>query len=148
MVSTVERQTYDTDALRTSSLRHNWMHFRNWNEMAEEGEPLIIAEGHGLNVYDTDGNEWLDVNGGYLCVNVGYGRPEIGEAVREQMMALSFTPRGTTTEPVVKAESEARGDNARRSAEVLAGHRGFRGERDRYQDRQGIPEEERGTGTL
>ena len=102
MVSTVERPTYDTNALRTSSLRHNWMHFRNWNEMAEEGEPLIIAAGQGLNVYDTDGNEWLDVNGGYLCVNVGYGRPEIGEAVREQMKALSFTPRGTTTEPVVR----------------------------------------------
>jgi adenosylmethionine-8-amino-7-oxononanoate aminotransferase len=102
MVETIERKTFDTDSLRKSSLRHNWMHMRNWNEMAEEGEPLILADGKGLNVYDTDGNEWLDVNGGYLCVNVGYGRTEIADAVRAQMKALSFTPRGTTTEPVVR----------------------------------------------
>ena len=102
MVNSVERQTYETDALRTSSLRHNWMHLRNWNEMAEEGEPLIVVDGKGLNVYDTDGNEWLDVNGGYLCVNIGYGRTEIADAVRDQIKALSFTPRGTTTEPVVR----------------------------------------------
>ena len=92
--------TLDTEALRRSSLEHNWMHFGDWIKMAEEGEPLIIVEGHGLDVTDSEGNTWLDVNGGYLNVNVGYGRTEIAEAVLEQMLKITFTPKGTTTPPV------------------------------------------------
>jgi adenosylmethionine-8-amino-7-oxononanoate aminotransferase len=92
----------DTEALRRSSLEHNWLHSRDWIKMAEEGDPLIIVDGNGLEVTDSDGNKYLDVNGGYSCVNVGYGRTEIAEAVLEQMLQLTFTPRGTTTPAVVE----------------------------------------------
>ena len=92
----------DTEALRRSSLEHNWLHSRDWIKMAEEGDPLIIVDGKGLEVTDSDGNTYLDVNGGYTCVNVGYGRTEIAEAVLEQMLQLSFTPRGTTTPAVTR----------------------------------------------
>ena len=93
-------ETLDTEALRRSSLQHNWMHFRDWVKMAEEGDPIIVAEGKGLDVIDTDGNTWMDVNGGYLNVNVGYGRHEIAEAALEQMLKITFTPKYTTTPPV------------------------------------------------
>jgi len=89
----------DTERLRKSSLKHNWMHFQDWTKMAEEGDPLIIVDGKGLEVIDSDGNSWLDVNGGYLNVSVGYGREEIAEAVLEQMLKLTFAPMGTTTPP-------------------------------------------------
>mgnify|MGYP001027028688 CR=1 FL=1 len=89
----------DTERLRKSSLKHNWMHFQDWTKMAEEGDPLIIVDGKGLEVIDSDGNSWLDVNGGYLNVSVGYGREEIAEAVLEQMLKLMFAPMGTTTPP-------------------------------------------------
>ena len=102
MVTKINPQSPETQALRVASLKHNWMHNRNWVDMAEEGDPIIIKEGKGLTVTDTDGNNWMDVNGGYLCVNVGYGRTEIAEAVRDQINSISFTPRGTTTEPVVQ----------------------------------------------
>lgn len=92
--------TLDTRALRASSLKHNWMHNRDWIKMAEEGDPLVIVDGKGLEVIDSDGNSWLDVNGGYLNVNVGYGRTEIADAVLEQMLKITFTPRGTTTPPI------------------------------------------------
>lgn len=92
--------TVDTDALRKASLKHNWMHFRDWRQMAEEGDPLIIVDGKGMEVIDSEGNSWLDVNGGYLNVNVGYGRTEIADAVLEQMLKITFTPRGTTTPPI------------------------------------------------
>ena len=93
-------QTLDTETLRRSSFQHNWVHFRDWVKMAEEGDPLIIADGKGLDVVDTDGNTWMDVNGGYLNVNVGYGRHEIAEAALEQMLKITFTPKYTTTPPV------------------------------------------------
>ena len=63
MVANTNPQTQETHDLRKSSLKHNWMHVRSWIEMAEEGDPIIIKEGKGLTVVDTDGNEWMDVNG-------------------------------------------------------------------------------------
>ena len=95
-------QTLDTQALRRSSLEHNWIHNRDWIKMAEEGDPLVIVDGKGLEVTDSDGNTYLDVNGGYSCVNVGYGRTEIADAVLEQMLQITFTPRRTTTPAVVQ----------------------------------------------
>ena len=95
-------QTLDTEALRRSSLKHNWMHNRDWVKMAEEGDPIIIEDGHGLDVIDSEGNTWMDVNGGYLNVNVGYGRHEIAEAVLEQMLKISFSPRQTAVPVVVE----------------------------------------------
>ncbi len=90
----------DTEALRRSSLAHNWMHSRDWLQMAEEGDPIIIVEGHGLDVTDSDGNTWMDVNGGYINVSAGYGRHEIADAALEQMLKITFAPKYTTTPPV------------------------------------------------
>ncbi len=92
----------ETEALRQSSLRHLWMHNRDWVEMAEGGEPLIIVGGQGTRVTDSQGRSWIDVNGGYSSVNVGYGRTEIAEAAYEQMRKLAYFPNGTTTVPTIK----------------------------------------------
>jgi adenosylmethionine-8-amino-7-oxononanoate aminotransferase len=75
----------DTDSLRRSAFEHLWMHNRDWVQTAEEGGPTIIVEGDGIRVTDSEGKTWIDVNGGYSSVNVGYGRTEIAEAAREQM---------------------------------------------------------------
>ena len=53
-------------------------------------------------VTDSEGKTWIDVHGGYGSVNLGYGRPEIAEAVREQMLKISYFPNGTTTEPLIR----------------------------------------------
>ncbi|HAL46791.1 MAG TPA: aspartate aminotransferase family protein [Dehalococcoidia bacterium] len=91
----------DTDQIRRSALDHLWMNNRDWVQMAEEGGPQVIVEGDGIRVTDTDGREWIDANGGYASVNVGYGRTEIAEAMREQMSRLIYFPQGSTTEPLV-----------------------------------------------
>ncbi len=94
--------THDTESLRRSALEHVWMHSRDWVQMAEEGGPTIVVEGKGVRVVDSDGNSWIDVNGGYSSVNIGYGRTEIADAAREQMRKLAYFPQGTTTEPLVR----------------------------------------------
>ena len=78
------------------------MHSRDWVQMAEEGGPLVVVEGDGIRVTDSEGNSWIDVNGGYASVNIGYGRTEIAEAVREQMLKLSYFPQASITEPLVR----------------------------------------------
>jgi len=87
------------EALRLSSTRYLWMHNRDWISMAEHGEPMIAVEGKGVRITDADGRSYIDVNGGYNSVNVGYGRTEITDAAFEQMNRISYFPFGTTTEP-------------------------------------------------
>ena len=92
----------DADTLRKSANKHLWMPHRDWVEMAEEGGPPIMVEGNGIRVTDSEGKSWINVNGGYISVNVGFGRAEIAEAAYEQMLKLSFMPAGTTTAATVK----------------------------------------------
>ena len=92
----------DVEALRQASLKYLWMHSRDWTQMAEEGDPQIIVEGHGVKVIDSEGRTFIDVNGGYMSVNVGYGRTEIADAAYEQMVKTAHYHIGTTTVPAVK----------------------------------------------
>ncbi len=91
-----------TEALRQTALKHLWMHNRDWVQMAEEGDPLVIVGGKGVRVTDSDGRSWIDVNGGYMSVNVGYGRKEIAEAAYEQMLKVPYFPQGTAAPPTVR----------------------------------------------
>jgi len=90
------------ESLRQKSLDFLWMHNRDWTGMAEEGDPLIITGGEGIKVTDSDQKSWIDVNGGYNSVNVGYGRNEIAEAAYDQMLRLPYFPQGTTTIPTIQ----------------------------------------------
>ena len=92
----------ESEALRRASLRYLWMHNRDWTQMAEEGDPQIIESGEGVRVTDAEGKSWIDVNGGYNSVNIGYGRTEIGEAAYEQMRNLHYFPQGATTVPTAQ----------------------------------------------
>ena len=102
-----------TESLRRDAVRHLWMHNRDWTQMAEEGEPMIAVRGEGVRIEDSDGGSWIDVNGGYNSVNVGYGRTEIAEAAYEQMVRAPYFPNGTTTEPTAAL--------ARKLAEITPG---------------------------
>ena len=95
-----------TEALRAAAAKHLWMANRDWAQMAEEGEPLIVVGGDGIRVTDSEGKSWIDVNGGYISVNVGHGRTEIADAAYEQMRKLAFMPPGTTTEVTVLLASK------------------------------------------
>jgi L-2,4-diaminobutyrate transaminase len=51
----------------------------------------IIKEASGCTITDRDGNTFLDGFGGLYCVNVGYGRKEIAEAIAKQAHELAYT---------------------------------------------------------
>ena len=55
----------------------------------EQG-PRIMVEGRGIRVRDAEGREYLDAMAGLWCVNVGYGRPEIADAMAEQARRLPY----------------------------------------------------------
>jgi len=94
--------TPNTDRIRDAALKYMFPHRRGWIEMAEEGGPLIAVKGNGIRITDSEGQSWIDVNGGYNSVNVGYGRTEIADAAHQQAQKLSFFPAGTATEPTIR----------------------------------------------
>ncbi|ROU02519.1 aminotransferase [Histidinibacterium lentulum] len=50
----------------------------------------IVTGGEGSHIVDRNGNRFLDGFAGLYCVNVGYGRQEIAEAIAAQARELSY----------------------------------------------------------
>ena len=50
----------------------------------------VIVSGDGCFLTDSEGKRLLDIMAGLWCVNVGYGRTEIAEAVYEQLKTLPY----------------------------------------------------------
>ncbi len=55
-----------------------------------ESPNRIITSGDGVFITDRDGNRLLDGFAGLYCVNVGYGRTEIADAIAEQARELAY----------------------------------------------------------
>ena len=55
-----------------------------------EAPNRIITGGSGVFIEDRDGNRLLDAFAGLYCVNVGYGRSEIADAIAEQAKKLAY----------------------------------------------------------
>ncbi len=66
--------------------------------------PRIIAEGKGVNLTDIDGKTYIDMMAGLWCVNVGYGRTEIADAISEQARKLAYYHGfgSMATEPAIR----------------------------------------------
>ena len=50
----------------------------------------VVTTGDGCHIEDRDGNRLLDAFAGLYCVNVGYGRKEIAEAISDQAHELAY----------------------------------------------------------
>ena len=55
-----------------------------------ESPSRVLKTGSGVFIEDRDGNKMLDAFAGLYCVNVGYGRQEIAEAIADQARELAF----------------------------------------------------------
>jgi len=63
---------------------HMGMHARG------ETPTRVIAGGEGVYITDTNGKRSLDAFAGLYCVNVGYGRQEIADAIAAQAKSLAY----------------------------------------------------------
>ncbi|MBU9598322.1 aminotransferase class III-fold pyridoxal phosphate-dependent enzyme [Burkholderia multivorans] len=52
--------------------------------------PPVIEKGDGVYITDVDGHRMLDCQGGLWCVNAGYGRQEIVDAITRQASELAY----------------------------------------------------------
>ncbi len=88
--------------------------------------PRVISRGSGIRVEDVDGNSFIDSLGGLWCVNVGYGRNEISEAMREQSEKLSFYHSFASmgTEPSIQLADRVVGAAPNCMSKILFGNSG------------------------
>ncbi len=85
-----------------------WLHFfQMGHSSSTSARPTILVHGEGSRVWDQDGNAYIDALAGLFCVNAGYGRREIVEAVAAQMLDISFvSPFSFPNLPQIKLASE------------------------------------------
>jgi L-2,4-diaminobutyrate transaminase len=83
--------------------RHHVFHpFTSIAEQQAAG-PRIMTGGKGVWIRDAEGREYLDAMAGLWCVNVGYGRGEIAEAMADQARRLAYYHAfmGNANEPAI-----------------------------------------------
>jgi putrescine aminotransferase len=93
----------DTATLQRLDAAHHLHPFNDNAALAKKGT-RILTRGEGVYVWDSEGNQLLDAFAGLWCVNIGYGRSELGTAAAKQMTELAYYNSffGCTTEPTVK----------------------------------------------
>jgi adenosylmethionine-8-amino-7-oxononanoate aminotransferase len=81
--------------------RDHFIHpYTDFSVFQEEGSQ-IIQRASGVHVSDSDGREYLDAIAGLWCVNIGHGREEMADAIRDQVIKMQYyNPFGhSTNEP-------------------------------------------------
>ena len=76
--------------------------FHPWASMddVEGSDYMLVNKGKGIYLWDETGKRFIDGPGGMWCVQIGYGRPEMAEAIAQQVMKLPYSsPWTNTTEP-------------------------------------------------
>jgi len=76
-------------------------------------DPLVLVEGHGTMVVDSEGREYLDFFSGILTASIGHCQPDVVERVREQVGRLGHTSTLYITENQIRA--------AKRLSEIAPG---------------------------
>ncbi|HXV00984.1 MAG TPA: aminotransferase [Caulobacteraceae bacterium] len=83
-------RNHDIAELRRLDVAHHLPAQTDWRAQRDNGGSRIITRAEGCTIYDGEGNALLDAMAGLWCVQVGYGRAELAEAAREQMLELSY----------------------------------------------------------
>ncbi|WP_085993259.1 aspartate aminotransferase family protein [Oceanobacillus senegalensis] len=76
-----------------------WHHISPYSE---KNPPMIMEEGKGSWITDSDGNRYLDGMSGLWCVNVGYGREELAQAAYDQIKKMAYVPMTQSHLPAIE----------------------------------------------
>ena len=84
-----------TDWDRTHNL-HPWADIHGWRKT----DYMRVNTAEGIHIWDSAGKRFIDGPGGMWCVQIGYGRQEMADAIAAQTMTMPYaSPWSFTTEP-------------------------------------------------
>lgn len=90
------------EALIEADSRH---HLHPWEALASwpRNDRHMMVRGEGIYLHDSEGRRLIDGPGGMWCVQIGYGRQEMADAIARQVMDLAYaSPWSATTEPAAR----------------------------------------------
>ena len=100
----------EVKVLREMDDAHVWHPLLNHGSLAKN--PLsVMVRAQGSTVTDAAGKSYIDAMAGLWCVNIGYGRSEVAEAVYRQLLELPYYPLTQINPPAARL--------AARLAEIL-----------------------------
>ena len=76
--------------LKRQDIAHHLPGQTNYRLRDQLGGSRIITRAEGCTIHDAEGNAFLDGMAGLWCVNAGYGRTELADAARAQMLELPY----------------------------------------------------------
>lgn len=75
---------------------HPWAPMNAWRAY----DNMMLEQADGIYLWDANGKRFIDGPGGMWCVQIGYGRQEMAQAIAQQVMQLPYSsPWSSTTEP-------------------------------------------------
>ncbi len=110
MTQTAEPAALSTEQVNDyvrRGLDHLWVHTRQYNELAQDGEFIVIDHGDGIYLTDIEGRRYIDAMSGLLVVAIGHGREELANVAAAQMRRLAYAnPFSYATRPAVDLASK------------------------------------------
>jgi L-2,4-diaminobutyrate transaminase len=86
----MDKQTQDQiSAMDRASVLHPFTQLKDFAS-GKAGDPTIIETAKGIRITDATGREYIDGFAGLYCMNVGYGRTEVAEAISRQAHKLAY----------------------------------------------------------
>ena len=82
--------TADTLDTRELDRRYMFHPFSALNAHSQSGAAMMARSAEGVWITDDQGKRYLDAMAGLWCVNIGYGRDEIADALADQTRKLSY----------------------------------------------------------
>ena len=79
--------------------------FHPWEYLADPGhaDRSIITHADGIYIYDENGQKLIDGPGGMWCVQIGYNRPEMAQAIAAQVLRMPYmNPFSLTSAPAAR----------------------------------------------
>lgn len=97
----VSKEIWEQDRMH---LLHPWTHFDSFRKNGS----LILTEASGVYTNDINGNRYLDGIGGLWCMNIGYGRDEMADAIADQARRMAFSNPfvDTTNSPAARLSAK------------------------------------------
>jgi L-2,4-diaminobutyrate transaminase len=98
------------EAVDRSTIIHPFTNLKKFGA-GELGDPRIMSGASGIRVRDSNGRESIDAFAGLYCVNVGYGRQEIADAIYDQAKKLAYyhSYAGHSSEPAIRLSEKILG---------------------------------------
>jgi putrescine aminotransferase len=79
--------------------RHSLHPWADLPALGEDESTPVIVRGEGVYITDDQGRRMIDGPAGMWCMQTGYGRQEIADAVAEQIMRLGYATAFSTINP-------------------------------------------------